>query len=453
MQSINPATGEILESHREVADKEVEERVQRAHDTFLSWRRLKVRERTELLHEVAELLEARADEYAELMAKEMGKPVVQGRAEIEKCAWACTYYGDYAEHFLAPMPVETDALKSLVAFEPLGVVLAVMPWNFPFWQLFRFAAPALAAGNTVVLKHASNVPGCALAIQEVLHDAGFPRGALEALVIDHERAQALIDDPRIAAVTVTGSPRAGRAIASRAGAALKKCVLELGGSDPYVVLEDADLDVAVECCVKARLVNSGQSCIAGKRFIAVDRVYDDFEAMFVERMALAVVGDPLLDDTEVGPLAREDLRDKVREQVERSVDLGAEVLLGGAVPDEPGAWYPPTVLREVKPGMPAYHEEVFGPVAALIRARDQEDALRIANDSAFGLGAAVFTENRARGEEIAKKHLEAGCCFVNTNVRSDPRLPFGGIKESGYGRELSSFGIRELVNVKTVYVA
>ncbi len=453
MQSMNPATGQALEAHRGMNDDEISRRLERAQQTFLEWRRTPLRERTRALHAAADILEERAQELAELMAREMGKPVVQGRAEIEKCAWVCLYYADYAEHFLAQMPIQTDALKSYVSFEPLGVVLAIMPWNFPFWQVFRFAAPTLVAGNVAVLKHASNVPGCALAIEEILHDADFPSSALQSLFLDHERAQDLIDDPRVVAVSLTGSAAAGRAVAARAGHALKKCVLELGGSDPYVVLADADLESAVEVCVKSRLVNSGQSCIAAKRFIAVDDVYDDFEELFVARMALARVGDPLDEETDVGPLARVDLRDKLHEQVERSVDQGAEVLLGGAVPDLAGAWYPPTVLRHVAPGMPVYDDEVFGPVAALIRARDEDDALRIANDSDYGLGAAVFTEDRARGERFARAGIDAGSVFVNALVHSDPRLPFGGTKASGHGRELSSFGIRELVNVKTIYVA
>jgi succinate-semialdehyde dehydrogenase / glutarate-semialdehyde dehydrogenase len=452
MQSINPATDEVLAEHASMREPDVEERVERAYRTFCDWRRIDVRSRATLLARAADLLEARREELARLMAMEMGKPVRQGRKEVEKCALVCRYFAELGPHFLARMPVQTDAQKSYVSFEPLGVVLAIMPWNFPLWQVFRFAAPTLIAGNTVLLKHASNVPGCSLAIERLLHDAGLPNGALCALLIDAKSAEDLVDHERVAAVSLTGSPAAGASVAKRAGAALKKSVLELGGSDPYIILEDANVPFAAEVCARSRLLNSGQSCIAAKRFIAVDRVYDEFEEHFCRHMASARVGDPLAEDTTVGPLARRDLRDALHEQVRRSLALGAHLRLGGEVPDAPGSFYPPTVLSEVEPGTPAYEEELFGPVAALMRAPDEREALRMANDSVYGLGAALFTEDLARGELLARRDLEAGSVFVNSQVRSDPRLPFGGVKSSGYGRELSVFGIRELVNVKTVYV-
>jgi succinate-semialdehyde dehydrogenase/glutarate-semialdehyde dehydrogenase len=365
----------------------------------------------------------------------------------------CDHYADHAEGFLAAETVPTDAARSYVAFEPLGVVLAVMPWHCPFWQVFRFAAPGLAAGNVGLLKHSSNVSGCALAIEGLLHDAGFPRDVFRTLLVGSARVGALIEAPEIAAVTLTGSAPAGRAVAEKAGAFLKKTVLELGGSDPYVILEDADLDLAAQTCATARLINGGQSCIAAKRFVVVQGVLEPFVERLVERMRAHRMGDPLEETTDIGPQARQDLRDELHRQVQTSLDRGARLRLGGTVPEGPGAFYPPSVLVDVGPGMPAYEEELFGPVAAVIGARDEADALRIANDTAFGLGAAVFTRDTARGERIAREELRAGSCFVNAFVRSDPRLPFGGIKQSGYGRELGLLGIREFVNAKTVYVA
>jgi succinate-semialdehyde dehydrogenase/glutarate-semialdehyde dehydrogenase len=386
------------------------------------------------------------------MALEMGKPLSQGIAEVEKCAWVCDYYAEHAQRFLASEQVETEASRSYVAFRPLGVVLAVMPWNFPFWQVFRFAAPGLMAGNVAVLKHASNVSGCALAIEEVFRDAGFPSDAFRTLLIGSSRVADVIRAPEVQAVTLTGSTAAGQAVAATAGAAIKKTVLELGGSDPYLVLEDADLELTVETCVTARLINSGQSCIAAKRFIVVEPVREEFEERYVELMRTRRMGDPMEAGVEVGPQATSDLRSELHQQVVASVEQGARLLLGGKIPDGPGAFYPPTVLADVSPDMPASCEEVFGPVAAIIPAKDEVDAVRIANDSAFGLGAAVFTRDVEKGERIAAEQLEAGCCFVNAFVKSDPRLPFGGIKISGYGRELASFGIREFVNTKTIYV-
>ena len=452
MVSTNPTNGHTIREYEETPPERVEELLEAAHRTFLEWRRTPFSERSALLRRVAALLKEKEQALAELMALEMGKPVRQGRAEAEKCAWVCEFYAEHAERFLKPEAIPTDAAQSYVAFPPLGVVLAIMPWNFPFWQVFRFAAPSLMAGNTALLKHAGNVTGCALAIEDLFARAGAPRGLFRAVLVPGSRVASLIEHPRVAAVTLTGSTEAGRSVGSAAGRALKPSVLELGGSDPYLVLEDADLDVAARTCVDARLVNSGQSCIAGKRFIVVASVRDAFVDRFVAAMRAKIMGDPLGEKTDVGPQARRDLRDELHRQVQQSVAGGARIALGGTVPEGPGAFYPPTILTGVRPGTPAYDEEIFGPVAAVITARDERDAIRIANDSTFGLGAAVLTRNEERGRRIAEEELEAGSCFVNASVRSDPRLPFGGVKESGYGRELSIFGIREFVNVKTVYV-
>jgi succinate-semialdehyde dehydrogenase/glutarate-semialdehyde dehydrogenase len=387
------------------------------------------------------------------MAQEMGKPMRAGAGEVEKCAWACEFYADAGPAMLEDQPVDAGYYKSVVSFLPLGVVLAVMPWNYPFWQVFRFAAPALLAGNAALLKHSSQVPGCALAIQETLRAAGLPEDVFRTALVSGDAALELVKHPAIRAVTLTGGSEAGRAIASVAGKQLKKTVLELGGSDAYVVLADADLAQAARVCAAARLVNGGQSCIAAKRFIVEDAVYAEFAEAFATRLSAAQMGDPLDPDTDLGPLASVRLRDALHVQVEKSIAQGARLTLGGQVPQRVGAWYPPTLLEDVRPGMVAFDEELFGPVAALVRARDRAHACELANQSEFGLGAAVFTRDRAEGERIARDVLEAGACFVNDFVRSDPRLPFGGIKASGYGRELSSFGLYEFVNVKSVVVA
>ena len=452
LQSINPASDELVAEYPETSPDEATRILRAARGAFGSWRRTPFPERAAALRRAGALLRARKDELARLMAIEMGKPLAQGRAESEKCAWVCDYYAEEGAGFLAPEAVTTDASRSYAAFEPLGVVLAVMPWNFPLWQVFRFAAPALMAGNAGLLKHASNVCGCALAIEKVLHDAGIPKDVFRTLLVGSGRVASIIEAPEVAAVTLTGSTPAGRSVARAAGAALKKTVLELGGSDPYLVLEDADLELAVESCVASRLINGGQSCIAAKRFIVLDAVRTRFEELFVETMRDKRMGDPLEDGVDLGPQARRDLRDELHGQVERSVARGARALLGARLPPGKGAFYPPSVLTDVARGMPAYDEELFGPVAAIIAVPDEREAVRVANDTPFGLGAAVFTRDLARGERIAREGLEAGSCFVNTFVKSDPRLPFGGIRESGYGRELSRFGIREFVNVKTIYV-
>jgi succinate-semialdehyde dehydrogenase/glutarate-semialdehyde dehydrogenase len=426
--------------------------IQSAHKTYLEWRKTTFPERSVCLKKAGQILRENSDEYAVLMAEEMGKAVSEGRAEANKCAWVCDYYAEHAEKFLQPESIETDASKSYISFQPLGVILAVMPWNFPFWQVFRFAAPALMAGNAGILKHSSNVPGCALAIEEIFKKAGLPEHLFRTLLIGSQQVNNVIENPLVQAVTLTGSTPAGKAVASKAGSMLKKTVLELGGSDPYIVLDDADLEETVKICVLSRLINAGQSCIAAKRFIVVESLRKKFESMFVEEMKTYQMGNPLEESTAIGPQARHDLRDELHHQVLESIGKGAKCLLGGEIPNEKGAYYPPTVLTNVEKGMPAYDEELFGPVAAIIPVKDETEAVRVANDSIFGLGSAVFTRDLNRGEQLAEQEIESGCCFVNTFVRSDPRLPFGGIKQSGFGRELSHFGIREFVNIKTIYI-
>lgn len=450
---VNPATGEIVQTYEEMTPEAIAERIAAAETVSADWRRISAADRAALLASAANVLENEVEGLASLMAMEMGKPIKDGRAEIKKCAWLCRYYAEAAAGMLAPEAVATDASKSFVVFEPLGVVLGIMPWNYPFWQVFRFAVPAMAAGNAALLKHASNTPGCALAVEAVLQKAGFPDKLFQSLLVRSQDAGVVIDHPSVRAVTFTGSTEAGRAIAARAGGQLKKTVLELGGSDPYVILEDADLETAVDACVAARLLNSGQSCVAAKRFIVVEPVLKDFEEGFVEKMKSVRMGEPLAEESDIGPQARGDLREQLHKQVHDSIKKGAACLLGGEIPQGQGFYYPPTVLRDVRPGMPVFDDETFGPVAAIIAARDGESAVALANRSRFGLGAAVFTRDSDRGERIASRQLQAGNCFVNGFVKSDPRLPFGGIKDSGYGRELSHYGIKEFVNIKSVYIA
>ncbi len=452
VQPINPANNKPGRSYEESSLEEAQEAAAAARKAFLSWRKTGFDERSRIFHKAAEILRTRKDQFARLMTDEMGKTLTDGRAEVEKCAFQCDWFADHAPEYLANEPVDFDGEEAFVTFNPLGVVLAVMPWNFPFWQVFRFAAPALMAGNGALLKHASNVPGCALAIEQVLHEAGLPAGLFRALLLPSREVGALIRDDNVAAITLTGSVEAGRSVATAAASALKKCVLELGGSDAYIVLEDVDIAAAAKVAAAARMVNGGQSCIAGKRFIVVRPILERFEKALVETMSAYEMGDPAASDTKLGPMVSVKARDDIHEQVVRSIDNGARLLLGGKVPDKAGAWYPATVLSDVRPGQPAHDEEVFGPVAAIIAASDEADAIRIANDSEFGLGSAVITADRDRGRRIAAEELEAGLSFVNENVRSDPRAPFGGVKHSGYGRECGVFGIREFVNIKTVHV-
>ncbi|MEJ2203216.1 MAG: NAD-dependent succinate-semialdehyde dehydrogenase [Gemmatimonadota bacterium] len=450
--AINPATADTISTHDEISPDEANRAVARAHAAYLNWRDTRFAERSECLQVLGGLLRERAAEYGRLMTLEMGKPLEQARAEVEKCAWVADYYAEHAESMLAPVPADTDAARSYWTYRPLGVVLGIMPWNFPFWQVIRFATPAMAAGNAALLKHAPSVPGCALALEALYRDAGFPRFLFQSLFVDTGLTGDLIDHPLVQGVSLTGSVRAGKTVAARAGAAIKKCVLELGGSDASLVLADADLDAAVAACVFGRLLNTGQSCIAAKRFVVVDAVREVFTEKLITHMGAATMGDPFDPDTVIGPMARVDLRDTLHDQVERSVAKGATLALGGAVPERPGAWYPPTVLTDVGAGMAAYEEELFGPVATVIPVEDTAEAITVANDTRFGLGASVYTGDAKLGERIAADLLDAGNCFVNGIVKSDPRLPFGGVKESGYGRELSPLGIREFTNAKTVWV-
>jgi succinate-semialdehyde dehydrogenase/glutarate-semialdehyde dehydrogenase len=448
----DPATEQPGKAYPAHTPQDAARKAAHAAEAQRAWRRTTFDERARLMRAAAVVLRARRDELADLMTSEMGKTVTDGRAEVEKCATACDHFAAHAAGYLARQPIGIEGAKAFVTFNPLGVVLAVMPWNFPFWQVFRFAAPALMAGNGGVLKHASNVPGCALAIESVFKEAGFPEGLFATVLIKGAEVKALIEDANIAAVTLTGSVPAGRSVAALAGGMLKKCVLELGGADAYLVLEDADVAAAAKVCAAARMVNAGQSCIAGKRFIVVRPLRAAFEAALVEAMRGYAMGDPRDPATKLGPLQSVAARDQIHAQVQESIARGATLLLGGTVPDKPGAWYPATVLGNVKPGQPAHDDEVFGPVAAVIEAADERDAIAIANASEFGLGSGVLTRDLARGERIAAEELDAGMSFVNDNVRSDPRMPFGGVKHSGYGRECADFGIREFVNVKSVQV-
>ncbi|HTM64848.1 MAG TPA: NAD-dependent succinate-semialdehyde dehydrogenase [Flavipsychrobacter sp.] len=452
LTSINPATGVVLNTYEITGAEKAGKAVTVAQKAFEEWKRLSFKDRGTVLRNIAKQLRAQKQQLAALATQEMGKPIGQSVAEVEKCAMTFDFYAKNGAAFLKDELVETDARKSYVSFQPLGIVLAIMPWNFPYWQVFRAMGPALMAGNVMLLKHASNVSGCALAIEKVVKDAGAPKGLFQTLLIPSSNINDLIANPAIAAITLTGSTVAGSKVASIAGAHIKKQVLELGGSDAYIILDDADMELAVKTSVDGRLVNSGQSCVAAKRFVPVKAIRKEFEQRMVVQMKAAKFGDPFDKENKIGPLARMDLRDLLHEQVLKSIEKGAKLLCGGYIPEGPGAFYPPTVLTNVKKGMPAYDEELFGPVASIIEAKDEKDAIRIANDSIYGLGAGIFSRNRKRAEEIAAKELVAGNCFVNSFVHSDPRLPFGGTKQSGYGRELSTFGIREFVNIKTVFI-
>jgi len=452
MVSINPATGEQSGVFEEYDAAGVAEIIERVHQAWLGWKEASFEQRGERLMAVAQRLRTRSEELARIMALEMGKPITEARGEIEKCAWVCEYYAQQGPVMLAQQPMDSDASRSYVAYRPLGVVLAVMPWNFPFWQVFRFAAPALMAGNAALLKHSSNVPRCAMVIEELFVEAGFPSDVFRTLLIGSGGVDSVIEHPRVCAVTLTGSEPAGRKVAAKAGQMLKKTVLELGGSDPFIVTPGADLKQAAEVGARARCLNSGQSCIAAKRFIVFEQVYDRFLELFKEFMMQLVVGDPLDDATQVGPQARGDLREELHQQVQTSVNAGARLVLGGQVVEGKGFFYPPTILADVGPGMPAYDEELFGPVASVIRVADAEQAAAVANDTPFGLGGSVWDRDAKRGEALAVR-IAAGAVFVNGMVKSDPRLPFGGVKASGYGRELSHYGILEFVNIQTVWIA
>ena len=452
LQTINPATGELLRQYPEMELAEVLAIIEKVEADFVEWRKRPVAERAAMFGTFGKLLRDNAKQYAEVITKEMGKPISEAVSEVEKCALLCEYYAEHGPKFLADQPVETEAAKSFITFQPIGIVLAVMPWNFPFWQVFRAAVPALIAGNGMLLKHSSNVPECALTLEALFHAAGFPLNIFRTLLVTSGNAAIAIAHPAVQGVTLTGSTEAGKKIAAQAGTQLKKTVLELGGSDPYLVLEDADLDHAAKTCVTGRMINGGQSCIAAKRFIVVESVKEAFEKKVVEAMREYVIGDPTKPETKLGAMAREDLRDELHQQVKTSIAGGARCLLGGEVPDKPGAWYPATVLSDVRPGMPAYDEELFGPVAAIIPVANEAEGIAVANDSAFGLGGAVFTQDLARGERIAREEIFSGSVAVNDFVRSDPRMPFGGVRQSGYGRELAEFGIREFTNIKSIVV-
>ncbi len=452
MQSVNPLNGQIIQTYKALSEKEIVTKITEADAAWLLWKQTTFQKRALLLLNAAIVLRNRKEELARLMALEMGKPLSEGRSEIEKCAVVCEFYGAQGARFLKEEPVHTEGRKRWVCFRPLGVILAVMPWNFPFWQVFRFLAPGLMAGNCGLLKHASNVPGCALAIENILLQAGAPPGVFQTLLAGSGAVAGIISHPVIKGVAFTGSTAAGQRVAGVAGASLKKAVLELGGSDPYIILADADLQQAAEVCVASRLVNNGQSCIAAKRFIVSEEVEAPFTALIREKMMAKQTGDPLLEKTQLGPMARKDLRDELHQQVLENIRAGAKCILGGNIPALPGdhAFYEPTILTGIQKGMPAYREEMFGPVASVITVKNDREAIRVANDTSFGLGAAVFTKDAELAEAMAKDQLEAGSCFINSMVRSDPQLPFGGIKQSGFGRELGAYGIREFVNIKTV---
>lgn len=453
IQTINPRTGEVIKEYETMSKKSVDQIINDVYEAYANWRIVSFAKRAKKLYHVAELLRNDKNQYAKLMTQEMGKPITAGEAEVEKCAWVCDYYADHAEELLKPRIIKTELKKSYVTYQPSGVVFALMPWNFPMWQVFRFVAPNLMAGHGCLLKHAPISTGIALAIEKLLRSAKLPNNIFRTLIIETELAAHVISHPKIGAVTLTGSERAGKSVGSIAGKALKKTVLELGGNDAYLILEDADLEQAADACIASRLNNSGQSCIAVKRLIAVSSIYDEFKALILKKIKSHRLGDPLERETELGPLARLDLRDRVHQQVRDSIKHGATLEAGGEIPASKGFYYPLTILSNVTSGQPAFDEEIFGPVIALIRAKNEVEAIEMANHSKFGLGAAVFTKDITRGEKIAAEELQAGICAVNTLVKSDPRLPFGGIKHSGYGRELSAEGIQAFMNVKTVTIA
>ncbi len=451
IQTINPATNQIEKTFEEFSLESVFKIIEDVDNAFQYWKQTTFTERSLLMKNVAEVLKTNKYGYAKIIVTEMGKPITQAVSEIEKCAWVCEYYAENAEEFLQKEFISTDAFESYIQFDPLGIVFAIMPWNFPFWQVFRFAVPAIMAGNACILKHASNVPMCALAIEEIFDKANFPQNLFRTILISSSEVEEVINHPKVRAVTLTGSEYAGRQVAKYCGKLLKKSVMELGGSDPFIVFEDADIDLAVKTGVTARLINNGQSCIAAKRFIVVKKIYDEFEKKFVDLMSKVKVGNPMEESTQLGPIAREDLLNELEFQVRHSVECGAVILCGGKRVNNEGLFFEPTVLSNVKKGMPAYDEEIFGPVASLIKVKNEEEAIEVANDTKFGLGASLWTQDIDKAKYLAGK-IEAGSVFINGMVKSDPRLPFGGIKNSGYGRELSHYGIKEFVNIKTVWI-
>jgi succinate-semialdehyde dehydrogenase/glutarate-semialdehyde dehydrogenase len=450
--AINPATNQKIKEYEDYSQEKVNSIIEDVHKTHLSWKTTPVAERSKLIARAGEIFLAKKQELAKTCSEEMGKPLSEAVAEVEKCAVACKYYAEHAEQFLKDEKLSSDGQESYISYQPLGVILAVMPWNFPYWQVIRFAAPNLTAGNTAVLKHSSNTPGCALALEKVFEEAGFPKNAFRTLIIGSKAVEGVIKHPLVKGVTLTGSTDAGKKVAAQAASVLKKTVLELGGSDPYLILEDADLESAAKILVKGRLMNAGQSCISPKRLIIVDQVFDQFEKAVLKEIAHFKFGDPMNADFQLGSMSREDLRDELHEQVKKSIQEGAKCLAGGEVPKQAGAFYPPTVLSELKPGMTAFDEELFGPVVCLIRARDEKHGIELANTSNYGLGGGVFSKDLKRAKRIAETEIQSGGIFINDFLKSDPRLPFGGIKESGYGRELSQKGMYEFMNVKTIFV-
>ena len=449
--TINPATGETLKTFEPLTDQQIDQKIQKAAETFRCFRKLSFAERGRMMNRAAEILERDKEPLARLMTLEMGKTFRSAVDEAVKCAWACRFYAENAERFLADEPLETPASRSFIRYQPMGVILVIMPWNYPFWQVFRFIAPGLMAGNVGVLKHASNVPQCALKIEEILREAGFPDGAFQTLLIGSDKVDRILDDPRIAAATLTGSEGAGISVGAGAGQRIKKVVLELGGSDPFIVMPSANLEEAVAVGIKARVINNGQSCIAAKRFIVSDQIADKFQREFVAQMEKLRLGDPFDEKTDVGPLANAEAVRSLQADVSATVKAGAKLLTGGKPAERPGSFYLPTVLTDIPESSPAYREELFGPVASIFRANNIDDAIRVANDSRFGLGASAWTNDKAEQDRFINE-LEAGMVFINQMVASDPRVPFGGVKRSGIGRELSTYGIREFTNVKTVWV-
>ncbi|WP_242928676.1 NAD-dependent succinate-semialdehyde dehydrogenase [Pontibacter vulgaris] len=451
IQSINPATGEVVKTFQAHTSEEVSQKLKAANEAFRSWRNTSFEDRAKYMQRCAEMLEAQAEKYGRIITLEMGKPLKDAIAEVKKCATACHYYAQHAAEFLKDEEVETKASRSLIAYEPLGVILAVMPWNFPFWQVFRFVAPALMAGNVGILKHASNVPQCALAIEEIIRNAGFPENVFQSLLVGSKEVDAIIENDIVKAVTLTGSEAAGSKVAEKSGQQIKKTVLELGGSDPFIVLHDADLEEAATFAVRSRMVNTGQSCIAAKRFIIVESIADAFLDRMKEKMAALRTGNPLEEDCDYGPMARKDLAEELEKQVQESIAKGATIVLDGGREGKDTAYFKPMILKDVKPGTPAYDDEMFGPVASVIIAKDEQEAIRIANDHRYGLAGSIWTNDKERGLKLARQ-IESGAVFVNAMVASSPEMPFGGIKKSGYGRELSYIGIREFVNQKSIWI-